>query len=205
MPIIKNYIFDLGAVLLDIDFNKLKNAFENIGITDFDSQYSHLSASHLFENLEMGKISNDDFLISLQKQTPQNSTLPEIQTAWNAILLDFRIKSMEFVKALSKDYRVFLLSNTNAIHVAEINQLVRKQLQSNQLDDFFEKAYYSFKVGMRKPNEDIFKYVLEDAGINPEESFFVDDAHPNITTAANMGFNTHLLLPGERVELLGLK
>ena len=87
-------------------------------------------------------------------------------------------------------------------HLNEVNLILQKQLGVNQVDDYFEKAYYSHKVGMRKPNADIFEFVLEDANINAAETLFIDDTQMNIDTATTLGFKTHLLLPKERIELL---
>jgi len=202
MTDIKNILFDLGNVLIDIDFNKVKRAFEKLGIENFEQQFSQLSASRLFEDLEMGKISNDQFYKTIQQQ----STLPlndeQIKNAWNAILLDFRKESMNFLMQHNNNYRFFLLSNTNAIHLEEVNIILQKQCNKNDLDEFFEKAYYSHKVGLRKPNEDIFQYVLRDANIKGEETLFIDDTPPNIDTAIKLGFKTHLLLPGQKIEEL---
>lgn len=204
MKAVKNILFDLGAVLIDIDFEKVCKSFEKIGVKDFENQYSQLSASTLFEDLEKGKISDTFFYEAIQKQI--QSTLPseEIKNAWNSILLDFRIDTMQYLTQLKTDYNLFLLSNTNAIHLIEINLLAQQQLHVEELDVFFTKAYYSFKMGMRKPNADIFEFVLKDAGLVAEETLFIDDSKPNIITAQQLGFETHLLLPHERVERLSL-
>jgi putative hydrolase of the HAD superfamily len=111
---------------------------------------------------------------------------------------------MKYLTELKSNYNLFLLSNTNAIHLTEINLLAQQQLHVKELDVFFTKAYYSFKMGMRKPNADIFQFVLMDAGIEAEETLFIDDSKPNIITAKQLGFNTHLLLPHERVEKLSV-
>ncbi len=200
MPAIKNIIFDLGNVLLDIDFKKVTRAFELLGIQHFEKQYSQLEANELFQQLETGKISSVDFYTIIQSQVSINLTKEDIQLAWNAILCDFRKESMEYLKTLTEKYRLFLLSNTNAIHLAEINAILLKQMGENNLSNYFEKAYYSQVVGMRKPHENIFYHVMNDAKINPIETLFVDDAFPNIATAKKLGFATHWLLPEERVE-----
>lgn len=199
---LNNIIFDLGGVLLDIDFNRVKKAFQNIGVSDFDQHYSKLQASHLFQNLEMGKISETDFYGAIKKQslTPLNDE--QIKAAWNSILRDFRIESMNFLKELKQHYRIFLLSNTNSIHLKEINNLLNFQLGVDELDNYFEKAYYSQKVGKRKPNSDIYHHVLEDAQLNPKETLFIDDTNVNVEAALKIGFQAHLLLEGERIENL---
>ena len=201
MADIKNIIFDLGAVLIDIDFNRVNNSFLDLGISNFNNQYSQLLANKLFENLEMGKISVEDFYTAIQNQSSKSLQESDIKKAWNSIMGNFRIKSMKKVLELSQYYDVFLLSNTNAIHFEEIMSIANMQLDA-ELDAFFKKTYYSFKIGMRKPNENIYNYVLRDALIKAEETFFIDDTAPNIETAKLMGFITHLLLPSERVEQL---
>ena len=201
MAEIKNIIFDLGAVLIDIDFNRVNNSFLDLGISNFNNQYSQLLANKLFENLEMGKISVEDFYNAIQNQSSKPLQESDIKKAWNSIMGNFRIESMKKVQELSQYYNVFLLSNTNAIHFEEIMSIANMQLDA-ELDAFFKKTYYSFKIGMRKPNENIYNYVLRDALIKAEETFFIDDTAPNIETAKRMGFITHLLLPSERVEQL---
>ena len=199
---IKNIIFDLGAVLFDIDFQKVNQAFADLGVQNIEQQYSKLSANFLFENLEMGKITTDEFYQTLQAQTDVPLSQQQLENAWNAILLNFRKESMAFVTQLKQTHRVFLLSNTNIIHLKQINFQAKTELDVERLDDFFEKVYYSFEMGMRKPDEHIFHYVLKDAQLLPEETFFIDDSAPNIETAAKIGFKTHLLLSDEKVETL---
>ena len=202
MPAFKNILFDLGDVLIDIDFQKVKAAFENLGITEFDKQFSQLTASSLFENLETGKISETDFYKEIQQQSKIPLAETDIKNAWNAILLDFRAESMKRLQELKQTHRLFLLSNTNAIHLTEVNNILHKQLGINNLDVFFERAYYSHVVGLRKPYRQVFEYVLKDAGIVASETMFIDDTPPNIETAGQLGFSTHLLQKGERIETM---
>ncbi len=196
----KNILFDLGAVLIDIDFNKVARAFENLGIEKFEQQFSQLNASRLFENLEMGKISEPEFHKAIQQQTGKSLSATDINNAWNAILMDFRKESMSFLSSLKDKYALYLLSNTNAIHLMKVNEILEKQMGVQDLDIYFHKAYYSHKIGLRKPGKESFQFVLNDANIIAEETFFIDDTLPNILSAQELGFKTHHLLPGERVE-----
>lgn len=202
MPSIKNIVFDLGAVLLDIDFNKVAQAFKELGIQDFEKQYSQLQAVDLFQQLEKGEVSPDDFYKAIQNQVNVPLHTDAIKNAWNAILCDFRKSSMEYLLSIKKEYRLFLLSNTNAIHLEAINSILFKQTSEPLLDNYFEKAYYSHKVGMRKPGEEIFFHVLNDANIVAHETIFIDDSLPNVEAARKIGFISHCLLPEERVEQL---
>lgn len=205
MPALKNIIFDLGGVLLNIDYQKTKLSFEELGFNNFNEMYSQYSADMLFSDLETGKITNEHFLEYLVKAAEGKITGEQITTAWNAMLLDFRIPSLYFLKELSKKYKLYLLSNTNAIHLAAFNQIFTKATRKTSLDAYFTKAYYSNKVGLRKPNEDIFEFVLKDAGITAAETLFIDDSYNNIETAKKIGFQTHLLKPGEKIENLNYK
>lgn len=200
MAKIKNILFDLGAVLIDIDFNKVAKAFADLGIDKFEQQFSQLTATNLFENLEMGKISEPEFHKAIQQQTGNTLSATDINNAWNAILLDFRKESMEFLSSLKNQYGLYLLSNTNAIHLIKVNEILYRQTGIKELDVYFNKAYYSHKIGLRKPGKESFQFVLNDANIIAEETFFIDDTLPNILSAREIGFQAYHLLPGERVE-----
>lgn len=202
MALLKNIIFDLGGVLLNIDYNKTKLSFEELGFNDFNNMYTQYSADMLFSDLETGKISNEKFYDYLVKKAGGKIDQQQINRAWNAMLLDFRQESLEFLEQLSQKYTLYLLSNTNAIHLAAFNVIFTRETGKESLNTYFTKAYYSNQIGLRKPNTDVFDFVLQDAGIKSEESLFIDDSFNNIETAKKMGFKTHLLLPGEKIEEL---
>lgn len=197
---IKNIIFDLGGVLLNIDYLKTTHAFKQLGFTDFENMYTMLKANQVFDNLETGHISEPDFYDYLLSTASTPVSREEVETAWNAMLLDFRVNSLRQLEKLRKTHRVFLLSNTNIIHKRAFDNIFSRQTGLTSFDDYFDKAYYSHHVGLRKPHSDIFHYVLKDAGIVASESFYIDDLLPNIETARELGFKTHQLLPGEMVE-----
>ncbi|MBK7885099.1 MAG: HAD family phosphatase [Chitinophagaceae bacterium] len=203
MPI-KNIIFDLGGVLLNIDYNKTINAFIELGIQNFDEMYSQSTANQLFEDLETGKISENDFYAELKKVLPANINNNDIQAAWNKMLLNFRIESLNSLNSLKENYKIFLLSNTNSIHISAFNQIFFKETGKKRLDDFFHKAYYSNIIGLRKPHKEAFEYVLNDAGIQASDTLFIDDSINNITTAKSLNLMVHHLLPNEYIEQLKL-
>jgi glucose-1-phosphatase len=200
MSQLKNIIFDLGAVLIDIDYKKTENAFIQLGFTNFDEMYTQYTANEVFEKLETGKISNDDFYKTIIGLSEREITALQIKTAWNAILLNWRKNSVAFLKTIGKQYNIYLLSNTNAIHQEAFFESLKIETGITNFNAFFRKAYYSHEIHLRKPNADIFEFVAKDAGINVEESLFIDDSHNNIKTARGLGFKTHLLLPTERIE-----
>ncbi len=199
---LKNIIFDLGAVLINIDYKKTEQAFINLGFAHFSKMYNQYEANPIFEKLEMGLISTDDFYNTIINLSPRRITAAQIQNAWNKILLHWRIESLAFIQTLSPRYQIYLLSNTNAIHQAAFLQTLPLQTGITNFNTLFTKAYYSHEVHLRKPNKNIFEYVLADAHIIATETLFIDDSYNNIDTAKSMGFKTHLLLAEERVENL---
>ena len=200
MATIKNIIFDLGGVLLNIDYHLTKKAFIELGYENFDDMYNQFSSNELFEQLEMGKLSNEAFYENLMALAQSPVAAEKINQAWNAMLLDFRKESLDHLKKLKNKYQLFLLSNTNDIHWQAFDQLFRETVGSHSLDDYFTRAWYSHKIGYRKPNEDIFEFILRDAGIRAEETLFIDDSINNIEAARQLGIHTHHLLPGEKIE-----
>jgi len=200
MASIKNIIFDMGGVLMNLDYNKTTNAFRDLGYHDFEKMYSMLAVNNVFDNLETGKIEEAEFYKVMLEAGNGSANKEQITLAWNAMLLDFRETSLQFLKELGQSYRLFLLSNTNSIHKTAFDANFRNQTGLASLDEFFSKAYYSHQVGLRKPGREIFRFVELDAGISAAETLFIDDLHANIETAMNLGFKTHLLLPGEKIE-----
>lgn len=202
MAFLKNIIFDLGGVLLSIDYNKTENAFIALGYPEFKKMYSQFTADELFVKLETGKISNADFLKILTAAHAGEVSPQQVTDAWNSMLLEWRQESLAFLKPLAKQYNLYLLSNTNAIHEEAFNTSLKIQTGLASIDGFFTKAYYSHKINLRKPDREVFEFVIEDAGIAPAETLFIDDSQNNIDAAAALGFKTRLLAAGEKIEEL---
>ncbi len=201
---IKNIIFDLGGVLLNIDTSKTSEAFEKLGVKEFEKKYSLNKADKLFDDLEKGKVSETGFFNTVRTISELPLLDDEIRDAWNALLLDFRTGSLDLLKQLKHRYSLYLLSNTNSIHHKAFHEAFREQTGENNFDDHFTKAYYSHHTGLRKPEAAIYRLVLQDAGIIPGETLFIDDLLKNIETARSLGMHTHQLQPGETIEDLGL-
>lgn len=193
---IKNIILDLGGVLLNLSFAKTEAAFDAIGLADFNNHFSQFKASPLFEELETGRVSMPEFLEYFKKETGLNQEDEPIIKAWNAMLLDFPTERIEWLKALSEKYRVFLYSNTNAFHHDAFQESFLKAFPEKPFDQYFEKAYYSHVFGKRKPYPESYTDLLNDAGLIAEETIFVDDTLPNIEGAKAAGLQVFHLEPG---------
>ena len=191
MTAIKNILFDLGGVLYHIDYELTIKAFEKLGIKNFHVHFSQQQQNNLFDRLETGKVSDEDFIKEMKVLLP-HCTRKEIINAWNALLIGFPQKNIQLIQDLSKQYRLFLLSNTNAIHINRINKLLYEDYNLKSLDPLFDKVYLSHQIGMRKPNSETFEWVLKDAGILAQETLFIEDSIQHIESANKVGIQTQL-------------
>ena len=191
MTAIKNILFDLGGVLYHIDYGITIKAFEKLGIKNFHKHFSQQQQNNLFDQLETGKISNTDFIKEMKVLLP-NCTKEEIINAWIGLLIGIPKENIQLLKDLSKQYRLFLLSNTNLIHINQINKLLYEDYNLKSLDPLFDKIYLSHQIGMRKPNRETFEWVLKDAGILAHETLFIEDSIQHIKVANKVGIRTQL-------------
>ncbi len=190
---IKNIIFDLGGVVLNIDFQRSADAFKELGISNFDKLYSRAVQNSLFENLEMGLISADKFRNQIRLLSNLNLSDQEIDDAWNAIILDFPEERLNLICQVSKIYSCYLLSNTNKIHYDIYQADLINHHNINGLESMFVKTWFSHDLKMRKPNKNIFEYALADGDLKPEETIFIDDSIQNIKVAEKLGIKTIFL------------
>jgi len=196
----KVIIFDLGAVILNINYQNTIDEFTKLGIKNASSFYSKKVQTDLFNQIETGKITAEKFLTELQKET-NNATINQVKDAWNSMLLDLPNERLKLIKSLKNKYRIYLLSNTNNIHI----DAFKKQLGNAKWEDFcnlFDKMYLSHEVGLRKPNAEIFKYILTEQKLKAEEVFFIDDSPQHIEGAKKLGIKTHHLLDNENITTL---
>jgi len=184
---IKNIIFDFGGVLYDIDINRTISAFEKIGIKTKPWQPDQ---DNIFNLIETGKLSSKEIVYLFKTYSNQNPSDAEILDAFNKVLIGLNLKSLNFLLKLKSNYRLFMLSNTNIIHFNKFSKEILNNPSTNMFFSCFEKDYYSYKIGIRKPDIEIFEYVIADAGINSEETVFVDDTRENLINPSKLGIHT---------------
>jgi HAD superfamily hydrolase (TIGR01549 family) len=181
-------IFDLGGVLYDIDVQLTKNAFASLGISDFERLYTLKEQTVLFDALEKGTISEEEFVAGINKAAHAELTFEEVKNAWEALLIGMPKESVTLLKDLKRaGYKLYLLSNTNIFHYNFINNEMRNKFGIDKLADLFDEAYYSFKIGMRKPEIEIYEYVIHNHGLSLERTVFIDDNEDNIKGALKAG------------------
>jgi len=193
---IKHIIFDLGGVILNLDYQRTFTAFEALGVKDFTSLYNQFKGSRLFDELETGHVSENVFLQEMQKHVTPGVTDQQIIDAWNAMLLDFPLQRLQLLQQLQLHYNTYLLSNTNAIHLERFNQILQESRGIPSLAAFFNKAYYSHLIGYRKPDKEAYQVIIDEHQLNPAETLFIDDLLQNIEGARAVGLQTiHLQAP----------
>lgn len=196
---IKNIIFDLGGVLLNIDYHKSINAFINLGFNEFSLTYSQARQSELFDLFETGKINETEFFHSLKTHFNSNAPFDSIRNAWNAMLLDLPESRVQFLLNIKNNYRIFLLSNTNQTHQNAFEKIVQQSALIQRLEDIFEKTYYSHHIGLRKPHKEIFEMVLKENNLIPHETLFIDDSVQHTIGAEKAGIKSIFLQKGNDI------
>lgn len=201
---IKNIIFDLGGVILNIDYHLTINAFKALGLENFDTLFNQAKQVGVFDLLDKGLITPQGFRDEIRQITASNLTDEQINSAWNAMLLDFPPLRLELLRKVKSSYKIFLLSNTNAIHLEFYNQILHKTFGVDNLSVFFNREYYSHLIHMRKPDAEVFELILNENNLRPEETLFIDDSEQHVEGAKKLGILAHHLnIPnGERIELL---
>jgi glucose-1-phosphatase len=192
---IKNIIFDWGGVISNLDFVKCNNAFKNIGFYDFENSYSLLKQKNLFCDFEKGLVTPDFFRKELRKMTTGEITDTDIDEAWMSMLCDLPCDRWRILQDVKEYYRTFILSNTNAIHVEGYFKYLHGIYGVEGYRHLFEKVYFSYEIGMRKPDREIFDFVLKDSGLEASETLLIDDTPQNIETAQKLGIQTYYLQP----------
>jgi len=196
---IKNIIFDFGGVIIPVDPMAFAGGLINLGCTDVLSLHEFFLREQVYMRFEKGEISPGEFRMMLRSGLSHPVTDEQIDEAWNLILGEIPPHRVTFLESLRPGYRTFLLSNTNKIHYDRYQAQFGKTYRYLSLDHLFEKAYYSFQLGLYKPDPAIFEFVINDSGLNPEETLFIDDFQTNVEAAKQLGLHTIHLTNGMEV------
>ena len=197
----KNIIFDLGGVLLNLNINNTLNAYKTMGIHNIENYFGIGHADSFFKQYEKGAINDEEFITSIERLCGNGVKKPEIIEAWNALLLDFPPDRVAWLRALKNKYRLFLFSNTNAIHLSCFQKSFEKEYGFH-MDELFERAYYSHLVQLRKPDKAAYEYVLNENNLLAAETVFIDDALVNVEAANAVGIKGMHLQAGISVTSL---
>ena len=183
---IKNIIFDLGGVLLNINPLLSLQELERVSGIDQKELTKRFLSEHIFEKFDTGSLNPAQFRSELCRIMNTNVSDAEIDKAWNLLLLDFPLPRVELLKQLQNNYRIFLLSNTNSIHFDHYTHNFYEKYGIRMVD-LFDRVFVSHEIGIHKPDAGIYIHVLENAQINASETVFIDDSLANIEAAALLG------------------
>ncbi len=199
---IKNIIIDLGGVIINLDHSRLADAFKKLGVRDFDKRYAQNAQQKTFDDFERGALTAEEFRNVFRKYIVNKVTDQQIDEAWNQILMDVPETTMDLLKKLSKDYRLFLLSNTNVIHIPVFTKIIESAHGKGAFEKVFEKIYYSCNMKMRKPDPEIFETVIRENKLLLTETIFIDDGPQHIEGARAVGLTAFLLEKNQTLENL---
>lgn len=197
---INTIIFDFGDIFINLEKKAQHDAFKKLGLNGPNEDL--IAKNDLFEK---GKISELEFIETFQKYIP-NAEIEDIRTAWNTIIGDFPEYRLEFLQKLKHKYRLFLLTNTDEIHISKFENMVGISFYSD-FYQCFEKIFYSFEMGMRKPEPSIFREIISKYNLLPKTTLFVDDKKENTDAAKELGLHVWNLQVGKEdvVDLFNQK
>lgn len=201
---IKNLIFDYGGVIMDIRPMTYIEEVIRLGATNIQEMHDAFMRDKVYRQFETGTLSPAGFRDLVRGFLPNHASDAELDHAWNLILGEIPPHRIEFLRSIRSRYRIFLLSNTNPVHYDFYQEYARKTYGLPSLDSLFDKAYFSFQIGMYKPDHDIFHFVLKDSGLKPEETAFIDDMKENVEASVECGIHGIHLTPGTEITDLNL-
>jgi len=186
MKKISTIILDLGGVILNLEQELTFKSFSNLG---FDLAKIN-DESTLFNDFEKGVIGESDFRNGIKKIHSETVNDKEIDEAWNSMLLDLPEERIDLIKSLKSEYEVYLLSNTNSIHINCFKNYFDANFKNDKWESLFDKIFYSHEIGLRKPDAEIYEFVLNEIGKTPKECIFIDDNKLNLLGAESVGIRT---------------
>lgn len=192
---IKNLLFDLGGVIMDIRRKNCVKAFERLGMADADSLLGEYSQAGVFAGIENGSLTPQQFHDEIRRIIGRPVTDAEIDTAFQKFLIGIPPRRLEELRQLHERFNLYMLSNTNPIMWAgEISRNFRQQ--GHDVNFYFDGIARSYEVGAMKPDPRIFQWVIDRFGIRPDETVFFDDSQTNVEAARALGFHAILVTPG---------
>lgn len=202
-PKIKALIFDLGGVLVDLDWDRCVNNFRNLGVDSIENLISTTHQKGFILDYELGFINDNQFRNEVRKIA--NSEIPDklIDDAWLSLLVGIPEEKLELLLSLKKDYRILMLSNTNKMSFEHCRNIYFN-FRHHSINDFFDHCYLSYEMHLCKPSNEIFDTMLRNGNLAPNEVLFLDDGDKNIEAAKNRGINVLKITPYTSISEWGL-
>lgn len=195
-------IFDLGEVIVDLDTQAVINEFFRLTQKDGKILKDKLISTPYLFQYETGQIGDEEFVAGMNEVLGANIVYDEFKYAWNLMIKDIPVKRLEFIKKLKETHQVLILSNTNYMHEERFEEIMQEKIGKTMID-LADTAYYSHHIGLRKPNHDIYEYVIEKNSLDPAKAIFLDDREDNILAARQVGLKAEqVMFPDQIFEIL---
>jgi haloacid dehalogenase superfamily, subfamily IA, variant 3 with third motif having DD or ED len=199
MQNIDTLLFDFGGVIVNVDYTLMIRAFAQYNIKNFDHIYTQDGQVELIDLFEEGKISMQEFHDGIRDLLSTPLTDKQIDDAWFSMILDLPKERIDLLGELKKKYKLYLFSNTNELHIERLKRMYHQQFGFDIFKDLFIKAYFSNEIHQKKPNPCAFQWVINDSGINPATTLFIEDSPQHIEGAKQVGLNTYWLTKGQTI------
>jgi putative hydrolase of the HAD superfamily len=193
----KALLLDLGGVLIDLQMHRTYEAFDCLGFKNFDQHFDSYSGSTFIEAYEEGKSSSEEFLSCLLNKCNPGTTTAQVIAAWNALLANVPFEKYAQLNKWNKQYDLYLYSNTNALHVAHLNQYYNQRFGVGKFQGLFKKIYYSHELGIRKPSEAGYLHIMKEQNLLPNELYYIEDGSLHFATAQRLGIPGQLWIMNE--------
>lgn len=196
----RNFLFDFGNVLIDLDIEGASERIRALMDPAYQAASVEQAIIRTIEKFEVGAISTEVFLNAMLKYARRGVQALDVISAWNSMLVGIPPYRLSMLRKLKENHGVYLLSNTNSLHLEWVYRHLERELKVDNFDaGYFDGVFYSHLIGHRKPNRSCFEYVIRESPITPEKTLFIDDNAGNIAAAEKLGFQTHLIDAGEEV------
>jgi len=197
---IRNIIFDLGNVIIHIDPDLTIRKFKELGMIHFDEMFTIMRQTDVFDRLDTGKITLPEFRQAIRDSSHTDLSDDRIDDAWCSMLLDFPEENMTLLQKLRiGGYKLFLLSNTNEMHIVYYTKYMKNKFGRDFLTELFDRTFYSHEIGFRKPSREAYEYALRTERLKPAETLFIDDLEHNVIAARQTGMQAYHHRKGERL------
>lgn len=196
----ENIILDLGGVVLHIDYQKTIDEFKSYGIDDFDKKYNQAMQSEVFNKFEKGQIARPEFYAALRSWgfSMEDRAIDE---CWNKMIQEVPRENLRYLQDLAAQYNLVLLSNTNEIHIEAFRETIDQKFGWNKFKKLFSRIYFSNLIGMRKPDAEIFQFVIDHSNLNIRETIFIDDSIQHVQGAKELGIAGFLYVQNTALHL----
>lgn len=196
----KTIIFDFGNVLIDLDFDRCFDTYRELTDIDWTMETLPSDVRTAIHKYDRGHISDEAFIWTLQQHSAKTSDPRLFIKSWNSLLLDIKPERFEMLERLRKEYNLCILSNINNLHLNYIHKYLKTTYQVLDFEDrYFDKVFYSHHIGKRKPDSEIYEYIMNNLQVAPEDVLFIDDLAENIAAAKNHGWHGQVHDPSNNI------